>query len=158
MLWRRKWQPTPVFLPAESQERGSLVGCRLWGCTESDTTEATQQQQLRSLSLSVLSRKPHRKSGTWGVSRLSQQTKALVFREAKGCAQIRKSLNSPGRWPTGLSPRLKAQVHAASAHTVPAAQERELLPSKAAAGNSSQRTAFLHFPLPRHPEIMNPQP
>ena len=42
--WRRKWQPTPVFLPGESQGRGSLVGCHLWGRTESDTTEATQQQ------------------------------------------------------------------------------------------------------------------
>ena len=31
--WRRKWQPTPVFLPGESQGRGSLVGCRLWGLT-----------------------------------------------------------------------------------------------------------------------------
>ena len=41
MYWRRKWQPTPVFLPGESQGRGSLVGCHLWGCTESDTTEAT---------------------------------------------------------------------------------------------------------------------
>ena len=41
MYWRRKWQPTPVFLPGESQGRGSLVGCRLWGRTESDTTEAT---------------------------------------------------------------------------------------------------------------------
>ena len=41
MQWRRKWQPTPVFLPGESQGWGSLVGCRLWGCTESDTTEAT---------------------------------------------------------------------------------------------------------------------
>ena len=39
--WRRKWQPTPVFLPGESQGRGSLVGCRLWGRTELDTTEAT---------------------------------------------------------------------------------------------------------------------
>ena len=39
MHWRRKWQPTPVFLPGESQGRGSLVGCRLWGHTESDTTE-----------------------------------------------------------------------------------------------------------------------
>ena len=38
---RRKWQPTPVFLPGESQGRQSLVGCRLWGRTESDTTEAT---------------------------------------------------------------------------------------------------------------------
>ena len=41
MHWRRKWQPTPVFLPGESQGRQSLVGCRLWGCTESDTTEVT---------------------------------------------------------------------------------------------------------------------
>ena len=41
MHWRRKWQPTPVFLPGESQGRGSLVGCCLWGCTESDTTQAT---------------------------------------------------------------------------------------------------------------------
>jgi len=38
MHWRRKWQPTPVFLPEESQGQGSLVGCRLWGHTESDTT------------------------------------------------------------------------------------------------------------------------
>ena len=38
---RRKWQPTPVFLPGESQARGSLVGCRLWGRTESDTTAVT---------------------------------------------------------------------------------------------------------------------
>ena len=45
MHWRRRWQPTPVFLPGESQGRESLVGCRLWGRTESDTTEATQQQQ-----------------------------------------------------------------------------------------------------------------
>ena len=45
MHWRRKWQPTPVFLPGESQERQSLVGCRLWSRTESDTTEATWQQQ-----------------------------------------------------------------------------------------------------------------
>ena len=37
----RKWQPTPVFLPGESQGWGSLVGCRLWGRTELDTTEAT---------------------------------------------------------------------------------------------------------------------
>ena len=41
MHWRRKWQPTQVFLPGESQGWGSLVGCRLWGRTESDTTEAT---------------------------------------------------------------------------------------------------------------------
>ena len=42
---RRKWQPTPVFLPGESQGQGSLVGFRPWGHTESDPTEVTEQQQ-----------------------------------------------------------------------------------------------------------------
>jgi len=41
MLWRRKWQTIPVILPGKSQGRGSLVGCGLWGRTESDTTDAT---------------------------------------------------------------------------------------------------------------------
>ena len=41
MHWRRAWQPAPVFLPEESQGRRTLVGCPLWGRTESDTTEAT---------------------------------------------------------------------------------------------------------------------
>ena len=41
MHWRRKWQPTPVFLPGESQGWRSLVSCHLWGHTESDTTEET---------------------------------------------------------------------------------------------------------------------
>ena len=34
------------FLPGESRGRGSLVGCHLWGRTESDTTAATQQQNV----------------------------------------------------------------------------------------------------------------
>ena len=38
--WRRKWQPSPVFLPGESQGRGSLVGCCLWGRKESDLAAA----------------------------------------------------------------------------------------------------------------------
>ena len=47
ILWRRKWQPTSVFLPGESQGQWYLVGCQLWGRIESDTTEATWQQQPR---------------------------------------------------------------------------------------------------------------
>ena len=42
MHWRRKWQPIPVFLPAESQGWGAWwAACRLWGRTESDMTEVT---------------------------------------------------------------------------------------------------------------------
>ena len=47
--WRRKWQPTPVFLPGESQGWGSPVGCHLWGRTESDMTDVTQQQQQQNM-------------------------------------------------------------------------------------------------------------
>ena len=39
--WRRKWQPTPVFLPGESQGQRSPVGCRMWDGTESDVTDVT---------------------------------------------------------------------------------------------------------------------
>ena len=38
---RRQWHPTPVFLPGESQGWGSLLGCGLWGHTESDMTDPT---------------------------------------------------------------------------------------------------------------------
>ena len=37
----KEMQPTPVFLPGESQRQGDLVGCHLWGRTESDTAEVT---------------------------------------------------------------------------------------------------------------------
>ena len=40
--WRRKWQPTPVFLPGKSHREKSLAGYSQWGRTESDTTEVTQ--------------------------------------------------------------------------------------------------------------------
>ena len=46
MHWRRKWQPTPMFLPGESQGLGSLVGCCLWGCTESDMTKWLSSSSL----------------------------------------------------------------------------------------------------------------
>ena len=37
--WRKKWQPTPLFLPGESHRQRSLVGCRPFGCKELDMTE-----------------------------------------------------------------------------------------------------------------------
>ena len=38
---RRKWRPTPGLLPREPQGQKNLVGCHVWGHTESDTTEVT---------------------------------------------------------------------------------------------------------------------
>ena len=43
--WRRKWQPTPAFLPGKSHGQRSLAGDSPWGHKESDATEHTQQQQ-----------------------------------------------------------------------------------------------------------------
>ena len=39
LLWRRKWQPTPVSLPGKCHGQRSLVDCSPWGCKESGTTE-----------------------------------------------------------------------------------------------------------------------
>ena len=39
ILWRRAWQPTPIFLPEDSHGQRSLVGYSPRGCKESDTTE-----------------------------------------------------------------------------------------------------------------------
>ena len=69
MHWRRKWQPTPVFLPGESHGQWSLVGCRLWGCTESDTTEVTQQQQQHGSSIFIF----------WGISFLLPIVSASIY-------------------------------------------------------------------------------
>ena len=43
--WRRKWQPTPVFLPGESHGQRSLVGYSPWGCKRAGHDLATQQQK-----------------------------------------------------------------------------------------------------------------
>ena len=46
ICWRRKWQPTPVFVPGESHGRRSVVGYNPWGHKESDTTEATEHGRV----------------------------------------------------------------------------------------------------------------
>ena len=46
--WRRKWQPTPALLPAESHGQRSLVGYSLWGHKESDTTERRDKRTTSS--------------------------------------------------------------------------------------------------------------
>ena len=47
MHWRRKWQPSPEFLPGESQGRGSLVGCCLWGRTEQQHVYSMNEKLTR---------------------------------------------------------------------------------------------------------------
>ena len=53
MHWRRKWQPTPVFLPGESQGWVSLVGCHLWGRTESTQLKRCSSSNSRTILFSL---------------------------------------------------------------------------------------------------------
>ena len=93
MHWRRKRQPTPVSLPGESQGRGSLVGCRLWGRTELDTTEATQQQQQQLKSPELASRF-FTTSATWVALKINNQMQFL-----QNCKSIQSmDFSRPGYW------------------------------------------------------------
>src|SRR5574337_843980 len=75
MHWRRQWQPTLVFLPGESQGRRSLVGCRLWGRTESDTTDRKSTRlnsSHHSISYAVFSLK--KKKATTNIKKITKHT------------------------------------------------------------------------------------
>ena len=55
MPWRRKWQPTPVFLPGKSHGQKSLTGYNPWGHKESDTTERLEHTDTHTPRLSLIS-------------------------------------------------------------------------------------------------------
>ena len=81
MHWRRKWQPTPVFLPGESQGWRSLVGCHLWGCTELDMTSDLAAAAARMLQVALVVKNPPAKTGDKG-----------------DCCSIPGLRRSPGGW------------------------------------------------------------
>ena len=72
MHWRRKWRPTIVFLPGESQGQWSLVGCRLWGHTELDTTNVTSSSSSNDI-------KYNRKEKEWITFIPSQATAEMFY-------------------------------------------------------------------------------
>ena len=105
MHWRRKWQPTPVFLPGESQGRGSLVGCRLWGRTELDATErlsSSSSREQRPLPLSpvpsVVHTAPRAGHLTWGHSTFHRgRLEQGGLRDASDCVLLSLGLRCEGR-------------------------------------------------------------
>ena len=118
--WRRKWQPTPMFLPGESQGRGSLVGCRLWGRTESDTTEVTYLTLLCTLDGRRKADRAH----------LEQPCTGDTWRREKG--EVRRHLSFPSFLSASLHPfpsqPLSSQTDKPRLHTVPS-QEMSWLTS-----------------------------
>jgi hypothetical protein len=54
ILWRRKWQPTPVFFPGKSHGQRSRLGYGPWGCKELDTTEQLNFQRSSDLRASLV--------------------------------------------------------------------------------------------------------
>ena len=83
MPWRRKWQPTSVLLPGESQGWGSLVGFRLWDRTESDMTEVTYQQQQHTAQRRGLGPQRHRldpqRLRTWSIEMWAWSTEMQAW-------------------------------------------------------------------------------
>ena len=77
---RRQWQPTPVFLPGESQRRGSLVGCRLWG--------RQSQTRLRRLGNSSSSRRRKWQPTPMFLPGESEGWGSLVGYSPWGCTEL----------------------------------------------------------------------
>ena len=73
--WRRKWQPTPVFLPGEFHGQWSLVGCRPWGHKEWDTTERLHFHLHPHMNCTFL------RTLVLGATFKGRPTKANIFRE-----------------------------------------------------------------------------
>ena len=71
--WRRKWQPTPVFLPGESHGRRRLVGYSPRGCKELDTTERLHFQTSSQYSIMWMSK------FIYLVSQMSSQVFCSIF-------------------------------------------------------------------------------
>ena len=83
MPWRRKWQPTSVLLPGESQGWGSLVGFHLWHRTESDMTAVTYQQQQHTAQRRGLGPQRHRlgpqRLRTWSIEMCAWSTEMQAW-------------------------------------------------------------------------------
>ena len=100
---RRKWQPTPVFLPGESQGRGSLVGCRLWGCTESDMTEVTQHNIAQPIDKHMISKMSFTKPPYF--TKDAKLSAPRQLESSRPCLRLNQQRQPRHQWPCPRHPR-----------------------------------------------------
>ena len=110
--WRRKWQPTPIFLPGECPGQRSLVGCSPWGCQELDTTEGTWRACTHT----------HTHTHTWFPSsvggKLSAHTHTHTHTISFQCwGEL--SAHTHTRFPSSVGGKLSSQGTERRAHALP---------------------------------------
>ena len=76
-IWRRKWQPSPVFLPGKSHGWRNLVGYSLWGCKELDMTERLHFDFTLSHQSRILTASPSLLFGHFWTSLVTQTVKCM---------------------------------------------------------------------------------
>ena len=81
--WRRKWQPTTVFLSGKSHGHRSLAGYNPWGCKELDTTEHTGIQAIKMVT-SLEMKSIHNEGQSWGNQRNRFRETGTTQREGMG--------------------------------------------------------------------------
>ena len=91
--WRRKWQPTPVFLPGESQGQGSLVGSHRGGHDWSDLAEAAA-----ALTIIYLQKNAHHVSELYSCCFMSFVNLCLYVLIVFHCMTISQYMNSFCWW------------------------------------------------------------
>ena len=99
--WRRKWQPTPVFLPRESQGRGSLVGCHLWGQQSQTWLKwlSSSKVQINVCSTITGSQKKQESSRKTSTSASLTMLKPLIMWITTNCGKFLKRWEYQTTWP-----------------------------------------------------------
>ena len=134
-----------MFLPGESQGQGSLVGCRLWGRTESGTTEVTQQQQQQG-NKDPICRPTHskkkKKNRIWIKSLTSFSFVLCLVSLAHGTTAETLHLMSQNKVPSAkwLCPHLSSEDHMQKLHTTLNSEWRQRATCRDAAASTQTWT------------------
>ena len=101
--WRRKWQTTPVFLPGESHEQRSLVGCSPWRHKGLDTTEQLNNKFRSTATVLFLSLSSMGTGSNSGMRRVGKYTGGLPGADCLINVEMRVGRNGPSVCLSALS-------------------------------------------------------